>query len=58
MILFLAILYYDYCLTFDDEVRFYWSRKRKWNIGTFLFFINRYLNISGSIVEVVLPFAF
>lgn len=46
-----VILYYDYFLTFDDEVRFFWGRK--WSSITFLFFFNRYFPLAGHIPGVV-----
>lgn len=50
-ILSVVILYYDYFLTFDDEVRFFWGRK--WSSITFLFFFNRYFPLAGHIPGVV-----
>ncbi|KAL5514378.1 hypothetical protein ACEPAG_2466 [Sanghuangporus baumii] len=50
-----AILYYDYLLTFGDEVRFFW-RRRKANSVTILFFLNRYLSILGIIPVVLQSF--
>lgn len=43
-----AILYYDYLLTFGDEVRFFWRRK-KTNCFTILFFLNRYVQLVGNV---------
>lgn len=45
------ILYYDYLLTFSDEVRFFWGRKGC--SVTYLFFVNRYLPMAGHIPGVV-----
>lgn len=45
------ILYYDFLLTFDDEVRFFWHRK--WNSVTILFFLNRYLPLVGHVPGIV-----
>ncbi|KAL5520947.1 hypothetical protein ACEPAF_2950 [Sanghuangporus sanghuang] len=47
-----VLVYYDYFVTFDDEVRFFWKRsrgpRRSWyriNTVTMLFFLNRYIPI-------------
>ncbi|KAL5514537.1 hypothetical protein ACEPAG_1853 [Sanghuangporus baumii] len=47
-----VLVYYDYFVTFDDEVRFFWRRsrgpRRSWyriNAVTTLFFLNRYIPI-------------
>ncbi|KAL5521587.1 hypothetical protein ACEPAF_2335 [Sanghuangporus sanghuang] len=50
-----AILYYDYLLTFGEEVRFFW-RRRKANSVTILFFLNRYLSIFGIIPVILQSF--
>ncbi|KAL5498712.1 hypothetical protein ACEPAH_2067 [Sanghuangporus vaninii] len=50
-----AILYYDYLLTFEEEVRFFW-RRRKANSVTILFFLNRYLSIFGVIPVILQSF--
>lgn len=43
----LALLYYDYALTFDLERRLFWSQRsfRQW--GPVLFFLNRYCGVVG-----------
>ncbi|KAF8881029.1 hypothetical protein CPB84DRAFT_1792093, partial [Gymnopilus junonius] len=51
-----AILYYDYLLTFKDEVGRYWTKPSTWTLGTVLFFINRYSPIFGYIPVVLLSF--
>lgn len=43
----LVMLYYDYLLTFEGEVRFFW--KRKINLVTILFFLTRYTALLGNI---------
>ncbi|KAJ3992030.1 hypothetical protein F5050DRAFT_1905564 [Lentinula boryana] len=43
-----AFLYYDHLLTFDDEVRFIWSRPN--HFSSRLFFLNRYFSFVGNIV--------
>ncbi|KAL5497702.1 hypothetical protein ACEPAH_2633 [Sanghuangporus vaninii] len=47
-----VLVYYDYFVTFDDEVRFFWKGscgpRRSWyrmNAVTMLFFLNRYIPI-------------
>lgn len=44
----LVILYYDYSLTFADEVARFWNRKN-FTWASFLFFVNRYLVLLGNI---------
>ncbi|KLO20768.1 hypothetical protein SCHPADRAFT_21269 [Schizopora paradoxa] len=39
----LAIVFYDYILTFDDEINLVW--RQSWSIGKALFFLNRYSGI-------------
>jgi len=43
-IVFFALSFYDYMITFDDEVKHFW--KGPWTISRFLFFVNRYLPLS------------
>ena len=50
-----AILYYDYLLTFGEEVRFFWGRKRT-NSVTVLFFLNRYVSILGNVPVILQSF--
>ena len=50
----IAILYYDYLLTFGDEVRFFW-RRRPGSV-TILFFVNRYLSIVGNVPVILQSF--
>ncbi|KAH8115922.1 hypothetical protein DFH11DRAFT_1542729 [Phellopilus nigrolimitatus] len=50
-----AILYYDYVLTFGDEVRFFWGRRA--NSVTLLFFLNRYLSVLGNVPVILQSFA-
>ena len=40
-----ALLYYDYFLTLDKEVKFYWGRKP--GIIRGLFYVNRYVSLVG-----------
>ncbi|KAG2133525.1 uncharacterized protein EDB93DRAFT_1174461 [Suillus bovinus] len=42
----LAILIFDYCITFQDEVRWTWSRP--WGLIHIVFIISRYLPFVGS----------
>lgn len=49
-----AILYYDYILTFGDEIQFVWGRKR--SSVTLLFFANRYVSILGNIPVILQTF--
>ena len=42
-----AILYYDWLLTFDEEVIFFWSRRI--NLVTVLFFLNRYFSLFANV---------
>ena len=42
-----AVLYFDYSLTFGDEVERFWMRK--FSPAAFGFFLNRYLSVLGHI---------
>lgn len=44
-------LWYEYFITLDDEVKFFWGRKR--GAITILFFVNRYLPLLGEIIILV-----
>ncbi|KLO04603.1 hypothetical protein SCHPADRAFT_947585 [Schizopora paradoxa] len=50
-----VICYYDYFLTLDDEIRYFW--RRKFGLTAFLFFLNRYTQFLGTIPVVILTFA-
>ncbi|KAF8513362.1 hypothetical protein JB92DRAFT_3116431 [Gautieria morchelliformis] len=39
----LAMLTYDYAITFDDEFEFVW--KRRWSLGKTLFMFHRYFGL-------------
>jgi len=39
----MAGLYWNYLLTFNDELRFFWCGRTKWSIPQLLFLVNRYL---------------
>ena len=41
-----ALLVYEYCITFDCEVRYGWVRKFSW--ARAVFFFNRYLSLLQS----------
>lgn len=43
-----VILFYDYFLTFSDEVERFWNRKN-FNWSSFLFLANRYMVLFGNI---------
>ncbi|KAJ4485240.1 hypothetical protein J3R30DRAFT_3679944 [Lentinula aciculospora] len=43
-----TFLYYDHLLTFDEEVRYIWSRPN--HFSSRLFFVNRYFSFLGNIV--------
>ena len=44
-----VILFYDYLITFGDEVQLFW--RRKWTGATVLFILNRYMRgVSGVAV--------
>lgn len=45
----LAILYYDYALTFTAEVTYFWPPRNKIRWPVFLFFVNRYLVVCGHV---------
>lgn len=48
---FAVLLYYDYFLTLDDEVTYFWGRR--FNSVTTLFFLNRYLSLFINIPIIV-----
>ncbi len=47
----LALVIYDYFITFAQEFAFVW--KRKWNLTTWLLVANRYLLIASVIFNVI-----
>ncbi|OCH84210.1 hypothetical protein OBBRIDRAFT_839875 [Obba rivulosa] len=47
-----VVLYYDYCLTFHDEVERFW-KGFAFSWGSALFFINRYFSLLGPIPAIV-----
>ena len=47
-----AILFYDYLLTVAREIEHVWNRAR-FSLAAFLFFINRYLSLFGTIIVVL-----
>lgn len=49
-----ALLFYDYILTFRYEVRFVWGRK--FSAATALFLVNRYFIIMLYLVDIVTLF--
>lgn len=49
---FTAILYYDWYLTFPVEVSGVWARNK--STISWIFFINRYLTLSGQAINVAL----
>jgi len=51
LILWVAILVYDYCLTFVAEVERCWSFRLNWALA--LFYLNRYLALFGHVPIVV-----
>jgi hypothetical protein len=46
--------YYDYLLTFDDEVRFIWNRKK--TQSSYWYLCNRYLGFFGNIAVLVMSY--
>ncbi|KAI0791993.1 hypothetical protein C8Q75DRAFT_614677 [Abortiporus biennis] len=49
----IAILYYDYLVTFDDEVQYIWRYKGS---SLWLFYINRYFSLVAIIPELAISF--
>ncbi|KZV70951.1 hypothetical protein PENSPDRAFT_752196 [Peniophora sp. CONT] len=41
----IVILYYDYLLTFADEVQYIWFSQRFWTLPSITFFLNRYIGL-------------
>ena len=48
------MLYYDYILTFKDEVHYFW--RRGLNSVTILFFVSRYMAVIGNIPVIFMYF--
>lgn len=46
-----VVFLWDYCVTFDEEVRFFWGGKL--SPATILFMINRYVNLLITILELL-----
>lgn len=53
LILYTALVFYEYVLTSRDEARLVWQRK--WTASTLLFLVNRYSMIINT-VNVVVPY--
>jgi len=49
-----VVLYYDYFMTLDQEIKFFWNKKL--NIVNILFFVNRYLSIFGTVPVILQNF--
>ncbi|KAF9534349.1 hypothetical protein CPB83DRAFT_844092 [Crepidotus variabilis] len=49
----ILLLYYDYALTFSDEVERFWIPKRRITIASALFYTNRYLSLLGHLPNIV-----
>ncbi|KAJ6484474.1 hypothetical protein C8R47DRAFT_1131504 [Mycena vitilis] len=47
----LTILFYDYILTADEEIRTYWGTRITW--AGVLFYLNRYVSMAGNTVPIV-----
>ncbi|KAH8115387.1 hypothetical protein DFH11DRAFT_103561 [Phellopilus nigrolimitatus] len=47
----LTAVSYNFVLTLTDEITFVW--KRKWRLGTFIYFITKYLSIACLIINTV-----
>jgi hypothetical protein len=43
-----VILYYDYLLTLNDEIRFLWPAKRL-TVMTSVYYMNRYITLLGHL---------
>jgi len=50
-----AILYYDYLLTFRDEVEYFWKRSGR-SLVAVLFYISRYFALLGNVPVLVFRF--
>lgn len=50
----LAIVFYEYAITLDQEIEQIWNRKLSWTSA--LFFINRYCLVIGQIVLLLVQF--
>lgn len=49
-----VVLYYDYFMTLDQEIKFFWNKKL--NVVNILFFVNRYLSIFGTVPVILQNF--
>ena len=49
-----AIVFYEYAITVGQEIEHIWGRKLSWT--TLLFFLNRYLLVTGQIVLLLVQF--
>ena len=45
----IALLVYEFLITFGQEVQLFW--KGKWSGATILFFLNRYITLSTFILD-------
>ena len=43
-----ALLVYEWCITFSDEVNLFWKNKK--SLATFIFLLNRYLPLIFEVV--------
>jgi hypothetical protein len=53
----LALLYYDYALTFERERRLVWAQCSFKQWGTVLFLLNRYCGVFGHVPVILLKFS-
>ena len=48
-----ALIFFEYLLTFDQEVRLFWGKKLTGAVA--LFFVNRYTTIIYTIYDMLVP---
>lgn len=47
----LALLLYEYLITLEDEINVLW--RRQWSSATAIFYINRWLGLTWSVVSIM-----
>lgn len=44
----MGLVYWEYCITFGEEVQYFWHGR--WNLSRILFLVNRYLTLINAII--------
>ncbi|KAI0255148.1 hypothetical protein BJV78DRAFT_820553 [Lactifluus subvellereus] len=48
-----VVVWYDYFLTLSDEIDLFWTRRGRFSLFPFFFFLNRYVSLAGDLPIVV-----